>query len=89
MITTPLWVLSLLTFLIFALFCTTVYYHARTKYLEKAREVKKRNSARRAQEINRRSQLIEADIWGNQGNRDQLDRVTEHLRVINSTARNM
>ncbi len=89
MIYIPLWVFSTLVFLLLALFCTSVYYHARSKYLEKSRRVKKSNSERRAQEIKRRTQLIEAALWGNPGNRKQLDRVTEHLRVINSTARHM
>lgn len=84
MIYIPLWVLTTLVFLLVALFCTSVYYHAGTKYLEKARAIKKSNSARRAATVKRCTEIIEADVWGCPGSRDQIDRVSEQLRIIRS-----
>lgn len=84
MIDTPIWIIGLFIFLIMALFCTSVYYHARTRYLEKTRAIKKSNSIKRAATVKRCAEIIEADVWGNEGSRDQLARVSEQLRIIRS-----
>lgn len=84
MIYIPLWVFSTLVFLLVALFCTSVYYHARSSYMKKTREIRKSNSQRRAAQVKRCTEIIEADLWGNPGERSQLDRVTEQLRIIRS-----